>query len=62
MSTQQLIENLISNAPEKKLDIILAFVKFVLSEDDEINNSFLSEVSLAKDWLRDEEDAVWKNL
>ncbi len=62
MSTQQLIENLISNAPEKKLDIILAFVKFVLSEDDEINNSFLSEVSLAKDWLKEEEDAVWKNL
>ena len=62
MSTQQLIENLISNAPEKKLDIILAFVKFVLSEDDEINNSFLSEVSLAKDWLKEEEDAVWKNF
>ena len=62
MSTQQIIENLISNAPENKLNIILAFVKFVLNEDDEINNSLLSEASLAKDWLNKEEDFAWQNL
>ncbi len=62
MSTQKLIENLISNAPENKLNIILAFVKFVLSEDDETNNALLSEISLAKDWLNDEEDTAWQNL
>lgn len=62
MSTKQLIENLISNAPEDKLDTILAFIKFVLYEDNAINNSILSEASLAKDWLREEEDAAWQNL
>ena len=62
MSTQKLIENLISNAPENKLNIILAFVKFVLCEDDETNNALLSEISLAKDWLNDEEDTAWQNL
>lgn len=62
MSTKQMIEDLISHAPENKLDIILAFAKFVLLEDEEINNSFLSESSLAKDWLRDEEDSAWQNL
>jgi hypothetical protein len=62
MSKQQLIEDLISRTPENKLDIILAFIKFVLYENDEINNSFLSEPSLAKDWMRMEEDAAWQNL
>ncbi len=40
MSTQQTLETLISNAPEDKLNIILAFAKFVLLEDTDINNSF----------------------
>ena len=62
MSTKQLIENLISNAPEDKLDTILAFIKIVLYEDNAINNSILSEASLAKDWLSEEEDAAWQNL
>lgn len=62
MSKQQLIEHLISNAPENKLDTILAFVKFVLYEESEINNSLLSEPSLVKDWLNEEEDATWENL
>ncbi len=30
MSTQQKIETLISNAPQNKLDMILAFAQFVL--------------------------------
>ena len=50
MSTQQIINDLISHAPENKLDIILSFIKFVLHEDDKINNSLLSEPSLSKDW------------
>lgn len=62
MSKQQLLENLISNVPENKLDIILAFVEFVLHQDANIDNSLLSEPSLAKDWLREEEDAAWENL
>ena len=62
MSKQQLIQHLISNAPENKLDTILAFVRFILYEENEINNALLSEPSLAKDWLNEEEDAAWKNL
>lgn len=62
MSTQQTLETLISNAPENKLNIILAFAKFVLLEHIDINNSFLSEASLAKDWMSKEEDATWENL
>ncbi len=62
MSKQQLLENLISNVPENKLDIIVAFVRFILEENPDIDNSLLSEASLAKDWLREEEDAAWENL
>lgn len=62
MSTQQMIENLISHAPENKLDIILSFVKFVLHEDEKIDITLLSEPSLAKDWMSAEEDTAWQNL
>ncbi len=62
MSKQQLLEHLIADVPESKLDIILAFVKFILHEETDINNAFLSEPSLAKDWLRKEEDDAWKHL
>lgn len=56
MSKQQLIEDLISSAPDNKLDIILAFVRFILRENDEINNALLSEPSLSRNWMREEED------
>lgn len=62
METKQMIEHLISQAPENKLDTILAFVKFVLLENEDVNNSLLSEPSLKKDWLRMEEDSAWQNL
>lgn len=62
MSTQQMLENLISNAPEDKLNIILAFAEFILLDDTDVNNSYLSESSLAKDWMSKEEDAAWENL
>lgn len=62
MSKQQLLENLISNIPENKLDIIIEFTKFILYEESAIDNSLLSEPSLAKDWLLKEEDSAWENL
>ena len=62
MATQQMINDLISHAPENKLDIILSFVKFVLHDDDKINNSLLSEESLSKDWMCAQEDEAWKGL
>lgn len=45
-----------------KLDSILSFVEFVLKENDNIINMLLSEVSLSKDWLCEEEDMAWKDL
>ena len=62
MSKHQKLEYMISNIPDNKLDIVLAFVEFILRQDAEINNSLLSEPSLAKDWLSEEEDAAWENL
>lgn len=62
MSKQQMITELISTAPDNKLDIILSFVEFVLKGNDSMDNTLLSEVSLSKDWLREEEDMAWKDL
>ncbi|MEY8424587.1 hypothetical protein AALB52_17975 [Lachnospiraceae bacterium 38-14] len=62
METKQIITNLISQVPESKLDTILAFVKFILLEEENVNNSLLSEPSLAKDWMSKEEDTAWQNL
>lgn len=62
MSTQQMLESLISDAPEDKLNIILAFAEFVLLDGTDVNSSLLSEPSLAKDWLTKEEDAAWEDL
>ena len=58
----QLITSLIAQAPEEKLDTILAFVRFVLYEENEVSSALLSEPSLAKDWLSPAEDRAWKTL
>lgn len=62
MSKKQKLENMIASIPDNELDIILAFVEFILNRETEINNSLLSEPSLAKDWLNEEENAAWENL
>ena len=65
MSKQQIIADLISTAPDHKLDIILSFVEFILKENDNndnIDNTLLSEISLSKDWMCEEEDRAWKDL
>ncbi|MCX4341242.1 MAG: hypothetical protein OSJ72_16560 [Lachnospiraceae bacterium] len=62
MSKQQMIANLISTAPESKLDIILSFVEFVLKESTDVDNMLLSEPSLSVDWMLEEENAAWKDL
>ncbi len=62
MSKQQMIENLISTAPDNKLDIILAFITFILRDNKEPDSALLSEPSLSKDWMREEEDAAWQDL
>lgn len=49
MSKQQLLERLISDIPENKLDIIPVFTKSVLDEESAVDNPLLSEPSLAKE-------------
>lgn len=62
MSKQQMIANLISTAPENKLDIILSFVEFVLRESTDLDNMLLSEPGLSADWMLEEENVAWKDL
>jgi len=62
MSKQQMIANLISTAPESKLDIIHSFVEFILRENKDLDNMLLNEPSLSADWMLEEENAAWKDL
>lgn len=62
MSKQQMITKLISTAPDSKLDIILSFVEFILRENADVDNMLLSEPSLSKDWMLEEENMAWKDL
>ena len=62
LSKQQMITQLISTAPDNKLDIILSFVEFILRENKDVDNMLLSEPSLAKDWMLEEENMAWKDL
>lgn len=62
MSKQQLLERLISDIPENKLDIIPVFTKSVLYEESAVDNPLLSEPNLAKEWMLKDEDSAWENL
>ena len=62
LSKQQMITQLDSTAPDNKLDIILSFVEFILRENKDVDNMLLSEPSLAKDWMLEEENMAWKDL
>lgn len=62
MSKQQLLERLISDIPENKLDIMPVFTKSVLYEESAVDNPLLSEPSLAKEWMLKDEDSAWENL
>ena len=62
-----LIENLYisrnnSNNAQLLNSIKGAGKKTVLYDGEELSNSLLSEHSLSKDWLREEEEAAWQNL
>jgi len=64
MSTKEKLMNEIERAPEPILSEVLDFVHFLkakmLREKDEI--AMISESSLAKDWLTEEEDEAWQGL
>ncbi|MBD0266494.1 MAG: DUF2281 domain-containing protein [Tolypothrix sp. Co-bin9] len=64
MSTKDLLLREIEQVPEFLLTELLDFLQFIKAKHLEQNTqiSILSESSLAKDWLKPEEDEAWQDL
>lgn len=64
MSKRELIFSEIEQIPEPFLDEVLDFVQFLKTKTlkERLSTAIASESSLKKDWLRPEEDEVWKSL
>ena len=63
MSNKELAIQLLDRIPEYKMYYILGVLEgAAIPEELPITNALLSEPSLAKDWLSEEEDIAWKNL
>lgn len=64
MSTKDLLLREIEQVPEFLLTEVLDFRQFIKAKHLEQNTqiSILSESSLAKDWLKPEEDEAWQDL
>ena len=63
MSNKALAIQLLNRIPEYKMYYILGVLEgAAIPEELPITNALLSEPSLAKDWLSEEEDIAWKNL
>ena len=63
MSNKELAIQLLNRIPEYKMYYILGVLEgAAIPEELPITNALLSEPSLAKDWLREDEYIEWKNL
>jgi len=64
MSTKDLLLREIEQVPEFLLTEVLDFLQFLKAKHLEQNTqiTILSESSLAKDWLKPEEDEAWQDL
>ncbi|NEU75520.1 DUF2281 domain-containing protein [Hassallia byssoidea VB512170] len=64
MNTKDLLLREIEQVPEFLLTEVLDFLQFLKAKHLEENTqiSILSESSLAKDWLKPEEDEAWQDL
>ena len=64
MNTKEKLINEIENTPELFLSEVLDFVHFLKAKAsrEKLDISVMSESSLAKDWLKPEEDAAWESL
>jgi hypothetical protein len=65
MDTRQLLRKEIETMPDALVEEILRFVKALKERNlPALSRELLdaSESSLARDWLREEEDTAWKNL
>lgn len=64
MDKKQLLLSEIEGVPESVLDEILDFVQFLRKKvtGERMDTAIASETSLAKDWVRPEEDEAWEDL
>lgn len=64
MTTQEALLNEIQRVPEPMLREILDFIRFLKSKvaRERFETALASEPSLARDWLRPEEDEAWRDL
>lgn len=64
MSKKERIIQELDGLPDDKLQSVLNFIRELKSEEKEerIGHAIVSEPSLAKDWLKKEEDEAWRDL
>ncbi len=64
METKELILKKIERISEPYLTELLDFVRFLEAKllEERMGTAIASETSLAKDWLRPEEDESWQDL
>jgi hypothetical protein len=58
MEVREEIIRKVKSLPDEKLAELLSFINFLEKKEELI----LSETSLKKDWLREEEEEAWKEL
>ncbi|QJB44080.1 DUF2281 domain-containing protein [Dolichospermum flos-aquae] len=65
MTIKEQITQELEKLPEPVLQEILDFVQFLQTKHQQnkmLEITIMSESSLAKDWLKPQEDAAWQNL
>jgi len=64
MTSRDLLIQEVQCLPESLLREILDFIHFLKSKEtqDPTDTAIASEATLARDWLRPEEDAAWQGL
>lgn len=64
MSQKEVLIKEIEELPEEKLQEIIDFVRFLKSRqrEEELGAALVSEPSLAKDWVKPEEEDAWSDL
>jgi len=59
---EEILLNKIKELPPIYLREIIDFIEYLKSKTEKNETLYLSEQSLAKDWLLPEEDEAWKDL
>lgn len=64
MDVKERLEQELKGVPEPLLVEVVDFVRFLKHQaaEERLEPALLSESALAKDWLRPEEDAAWRDL